>query len=94
MARFLTKLIERTPLALVVLGIAVVVLGASGHLTVSGVSISIVWPWDYGVAGLGVVCFALGIGLVVTDHRSGGARASRSRSSDQFGPMLAVSARL
>jgi hypothetical protein len=90
-ARFLTKLLERTPLALVILGIAVVVLGASGHLTVSGVTISIVWPWDYGVAGLGIVCFAFGIGLVIADHRSGGGRAPGSGSTGQFGPMLAVS---
>lgn len=86
----LTPLVERTPLALVVVGIVVVVLGAVRSLSVAGANIAMAPPWNYAVIGLGGICFALGIVLIVSEHGRT-ARTLQPWAPDQFGQTLAIS---
>src|SRR5262249_26453502 len=68
----------------------VFLLGAAGRLSVSGVSIVLTSPWNYGVMTIAVVCFGFGLALAVAEHR----RSSRTLqvwSPDQFGQTVSIS---
>jgi hypothetical protein len=90
--RFLTSLLDRTPLALVILGIVVFVVGVNGGVSISGVRVPVASPWNYGVAALGIVCFVVGLSLIVSDHLRS-VRTLQPRSSEHSDEKLIISGR-
>lgn len=61
-------------------------------MSASGVRVSIVSPWNYGVAGLGIICFVVGLWLIVSDHLRS-VRTLQPRSSEHSEEKLIISGR-
>lgn len=77
------KLLEHAPLALIVMGVILIVIGASGGLTIGNLSLKIAdAPWRLGVCVFGSILSMAGVVLLVLESELSGFAKRRIRRFD------------
>jgi protein-S-isoprenylcysteine O-methyltransferase Ste14 len=77
------KLLERAPLAVIVIGVIVFIIGAAGGLPLGNPPLQVTdLSWRVGLGAMGLILAAVGLLLLVREERNGlnkrAARASKS----------------